>query len=157
MKRKIRYEQRQGKYFYKVEDGIRTRITKSAYDRFTGQSTKLVTKQGKVLNQKLLSRLEKKYGKAEVSITLRDIFQTPGKKATYKYVHARLESSALDKLFINMGRSPEELAREINVSVSDIENSDLWKDGRFYAPNGKVYEVVFNYEGDVFREIKADE
>lgn len=157
MKQKIKLEKRFDKYYYKVVNNVRTKITRATYYRLSGQSSKLVTKTGKVLNEKLLKRLEKQYGRAEVSIVLRDIRETPGKTATYKYVKAKLASSALDRLFINLGRSPEELAAEINVNVTDIKDSNNWKDSKFYSPDGKVYEVFFNYESSVFQEIKADE
>lgn len=152
-------------YYYKTDSSKmnakgkpeRTRITRAEFMKQRGQNTKLVDKQGNVKNEKLLKRLEKKYGKAQVAKALRDVANTPGEIATYKHLSAVLEPDKLRKMFINIGRDPEDIAAEYDLDVNELLDPSHWQGDIFTSSDGRSFMFTFTYDGSCFTEITADE
>lgn len=149
-------------YYYREENGVRTKASKADYLKFRGQNTKLVDKKGNVKNAKLLARLEKKYGKAKVAKAISEVLRTPGETATYKHISAVLEPNRVAKMMINAGKDIEAEAAYLGTSVETLKNPDNWKDGVFTDPeSGKSWEFHFttNYDSTEasWDEVRADE
>ena len=56
-------------------------------------------------------------------------------------------------MFINVGRSPMELAQELGTTVDELTNEKNW-DGSILKINGMEYLFEFRYSGDVLTRIK---
>lgn len=59
---------------------------------------------------------------------------------------SRMKASQHEKLFANLGLSPDELASYLGVSVDDVLNENLWTDNLFKVSDGRVYQVDFGYD-----------
>lgn len=150
---KLRYIQRKGKYFYKEYQGKRTRVSRAEYERGYARSQKIIDKKGKVVNSKLYQRLVKRYGQAELDRTLKNIIQTPGEKATYKHIQAIMSTNKIEKMIINAGLSPDEVAEEIGVTEDELLDPEHWIKDKFYTVDGRIFEFEFTYTGSIFTEV----
>lgn len=149
-------------YYYREENGVRTKASKADYLKFRGQSTKLVDKKGNVKNAKLLARLEKKYGKAKVAKAVSEVLRTPGETATYKHISAVLEPNRVAKMMINAGKDIEVEAVYLGTNVDALKDPANWKGDVFVDPvSGRSWQFHFttNYDSTEasWEEVRSDE
>lgn len=72
-----------------------------------------------------------------------------------KSMLSRMKASQHEKLFANLGLSPDELAEYLGVSVNDVLDETKWTDNLFKTDDGKIFEVTFGYDlTSAFRRIQ---
>lgn len=109
-----------------------------------------------------VNELKNKYGDLSVEIELESLKKDiqynliPRTKVTFKYLKSRLADNKLERFFINLGYTPQELLEEVNKGVSDdkkisldeINTLDNWKNNQFFSPStGRYFKVIFRYDG----------
>lgn len=81
-----------------------------------------------------------------------DFYREHGQRLHVNTVKSKLADYKYDKMFLNLGRSPQELAQELNTTVDELRNENNWsKDEQkrdILTINGIRYLFTFTYTGN---------
>lgn len=72
---------------------------------------------------------------------------------TVRSAISRMAETKVEKFLLNTGYTAEALALEHGLNQEEILNPENWRDDKFFASNGMVYAVKFNYNGSIFEAI----
>ena len=118
------------------------------------KSRKLVDANGYVYEKRLKKFIEEYSGADVYDIESYIEFYREHKMLLYEQtLRSKLADNKYEKMFINVGRSPMELAQELGTTVGELTNKENW-DGSILKINGMEYLFEFRYSGDVLTRIK---
>lgn len=66
-------------------------------------------------------------------------------------LRSMIADSKIEKAIINTGYTPEELADELGIDVTDLLDEANWKDSVFTF-GGKIWDFEFRYDGSIMVE-----
>lgn len=130
-------------------------VTKTyEYDVRGVKSRLLVNKTGHVYKNRLKEFITE-YGGADVYDieAYIDFYSEHKQRLSEQTLRSKLADNKYEKMFLNVGRSPMELAQELGTTVGELTNEKNW-DGSILKINGMEYLFEFRYSGDVLTRIK---
>lgn len=130
-------------------------VTKTYGYRVRGVKSKLlVNVEGKVYKNRLKEFLEE-YSDVDAydAESLIKFYSKHKMRLREQTLRSKLAENKYEKMFINVGRSAEELAQELGTTVEELTNDENW-DGSTLSVNGSEYLFEFKYSGDVLTKVK---
>ena len=125
-----------------------------AYENTGVKSRKLVDSNGYVYEKRLAKFIRDYSGADAYDVEAIIDFYREHKQLLYEQtLRSKLADNKYEKMFINVGRSPMELAQELGTTVDELTNEKNW-DGSILKINGMEYLFEFRYSGDVLTRIK---
>ena len=153
---------------YKTKNGIVTKTYSYDYRNYKKKSTRgktLVSKSGKINYKNIadfkneidnsmdLSDTMKRSMKADLDAYVKQR-SIDKQKLTVSGFQGHLESDKMDRMFANLGASPDEIANEYGFDEYDLVDEANWSNGIYTDPTtGKSYRVNWTYTGSAFEEI----
>lgn len=118
------------------------------------KSRLLVNAAGKVYKNRLKEFLEAYSGTDAYDVKAYiDFYSEHKKRLSEQTLRSRLAENKYEKMFINVGRSAEELAQELGTTVEELTDESNWE-GSTLRVNGSEYLFEFRYSGDVLTKVK---
>lgn len=130
-------------------------VTKTYEYEFRGVKSKLlVNATGKVYKNRLKEFLKEYRGADAYDVeALIDFYSEHKKRLSEQALRSKLAENKYEKMFINVGRSAEELAQELGTTVEELTDENNWE-GSTLRVNGSEYLFEFRYSGDVLTKVK---
>ena len=145
------------KYFSKRKNEWVTKIYE--YDK-RAKSPLIINKKGKVYEDKLKrlrDSLTDPNEQDELDLIIENQLYKKNPRISEKTLRSMLAGSKIEKVIINTGYTPEELAAEMGINVADLLDEDNW-DGDIFKLNDRTWNFEFKYDGSVMTEqIKEEE
>lgn len=145
------------KYFSKRKNEWVTKIYE--YDK-RAKSPLIINKKGKVYEDKLKrlrDSLTDPNEQDELDLIIENQLYKKNPRISEKTLRSMLAGSKIEKVIINTGYTPEELAAEMGINVADLLDEDNW-DGDIFKLNDRTWNFEFKYDGSVMTEqIKKEE
>lgn len=138
-----------------TSDGYQVKYTKAPYvTKRGGKSPTLISKSGKGYNtriQALLSVTTDRTTRNEILAELENWKKyKKGRRMTLKTLTAILEDNRYAKMFVNVGMTPEQAARELGVSLEELLDARNWKKNTFSLGGKKLAKFLFKYTGSIW-------
>ena len=130
-------------------------VTKTYEYEVKGVKSKLLVNATGKVYKKRLEEFLKKYSGADAydAEALIDFYSEHKKRLSEQTLRSKLAENKYEKMFINVGRSAEELAQELGTTVEELTNDENWEGSRLRV-NGSEYLFEFRYSGDVLTKVK---
>ena len=130
-------------------------VTKTYEYEVKGTKSKLLVNNAGRVYKNRLKEFTKQYSGADVYDieAYIDFYSVHKKRLSEQTLRSKLADSKYEKMFINVGRSPEELAKQLGTTVEELTNDKNW-DGSKLTINGAEYLFEFRYSGDVLMRVK---
>lgn len=155
-------------YYSKKAGGMVTKTYTYDASRYKNTRSKpdvIVYKSGKVNQknyEKFLSSIPKEDIAARQDFMNIVKFRSQNKeKLSETYFTATKEKDKIKRMFINLGYSYQEAAKEINVDQLEILNEENWDKNIFKTTDKEghnlYYRVVWNYNKNVFKAMTQEE
>ena len=145
------------KYFSKRKNEWVTKIYE--YD-IRAKSPLIINKKGKVYEDKLKrlrDSLTDPNEQDELDLIIENQLYKKNPRISEKTLRSMLAGSKIEKVIINTGYTPEELAAEMGINVMDLLDEDNW-DGDIFKLGDRTWNFEFKYDGSVMTEqIKEEE
>lgn len=130
-------------------------VTKTYDYEVKGVKSKLlVNAAGKVYKNRLKEFLKEYSGADAYDVEAYiDFYSEHKKRLSEQTLRSRLAENKYEKMFINVGRSSSELAKELGTTVEALTDENNWE-GSTLRINGSEYLFEFRYSGDVLTKVK---
>lgn len=139
------------KYFSKRKNEWVTKIYE--YDK-RAKSPLIINKKGKVYEDKLKrlrDSLSDPNDQDELDLLIENQLYKKNPRISEKTLRSMLANSKIEKVIINTGYTPDELAAEMGINVMDLLDEDNW-DGDIFKLGDRTWTFEFKYDGSVMTE-----
>ena len=139
------------KYFSKRKNEWVTKVYE--YDT-RAKSPLIINKKGKVYEDKLKrlrNSLSDPNDQAELDLLIENQLYKKNPRISEKTLRSMLADSKIEKVIINTGYTPDELAAEMGINVMDLLDEDNW-DGDIFKLGDRTWNFEFRYDGSVMTE-----
>lgn len=129
------------------------------YGKRRDKSGVLVGKDGRQYHQKIkavLDSIKDPGAKIQAKTIIKNAIEDKS-RLTLRSLQSKMAFAREEKFLINAGYTRESFEKEFGITFEEFEDPDNWitglDDKKKFVHNGKTYELVFDYSGQILKRI----